>query len=118
MRLPNHKTKIVCTMGRASNSEVMLERLINAGMNVARLNFSHGTLDEHRETIQRIRRVSEKMGRVVGILADLPGPKIRIGKLAKEPITLRRGTIVTFTTENILGNEKVIPCSYKKLPQS
>ncbi len=75
MILPNHKTKIVATIGPASNSPEMLERLILAGMNIARLNFSHGTFDQHAEVIARIRVASKATGRRVAIMGDLPGPR-------------------------------------------
>ncbi len=81
MKLPAHKTKIVCTIGPASRSEALLERLMLQGMNVARLNFAHGTLPGHKEDIQRIRTVAARLQRHCLIMADLPGPKIRIGKL-------------------------------------
>ena len=73
------RTKIVCTIGPASESEEVLERLILAGMDVARLNFAHGTLEEHARVIERIRSLEAKLGKPVAILQDLPGPKIRLG---------------------------------------
>jgi pyruvate kinase len=85
------KTKIVCTIGPASDSLPVLERLIAAGMNVARLNFSHGDAQEHGRVIETIRSAERSTGRRVAIMADLPGPKIRIGQLAKEPIELKDG---------------------------
>src|SRR5512138_3534840 len=88
------KAKIVATIGPASESEETLEKLTLAGMNVARLNFSHGTHEQHAERIKRIRKVSEKLGVCVGILQDLQGPKIRVGELA-EPIQLSEGEDVT-----------------------
>src|SRR5215216_7229380 len=86
----NRKAKIVATIGPASESEEVLEKLILAGMNVARLNFSHGTHQDHAERIARIRRVSEKLDMPVGILQDLQGPKIRVGELP-EPVQLSEG---------------------------
>ena len=88
------KAKIVATIGPASQSEEMLEKLILAGMNVARMNFSHGTHKEHAERIARIRRVSKKLGICVGVLQDLQGPKIRVGELS-EPVQLAEGEDVT-----------------------
>ena len=76
------RAKIVATIGPASESEEALESLIKAGINVARLNFSHGTHQEHEAKIARIRSVSKKLGMPVGILQDLQGPKIRVGKLS------------------------------------
>src|SRR5512143_2089033 len=88
------KAKIVATIGPASESEEVLEKLVLAGVNVARLNFSHGTHEQHAERITRIRKVSEKLGCCVGVLQDLQGPKIRVGELA-EPIQLSEGEEVT-----------------------
>src|SRR5512146_2687771 len=88
------KAKIVATIGPASESEQVLEKLILAGMNVARLNFSHGTHEQHAERIARIRAVSEKLGCCVGVLQDLQGPKIRVGELS-EPMQLSEGEKVT-----------------------
>ncbi|ADI74385.1 pyruvate kinase [Methanohalobium evestigatum Z-7303] len=118
MLLPDHKTKIVCTIGPASSSEAMLKDLILYGMNVARLNFSHGDLEGHREVIHKIRKLSSELDVVVSIMADLPGPKIRIGKLKNEPIHLKKDDKVTLTTENIEGDESVIPVNYSKLSES
>ena len=79
--LPAHKTKIVATIGPASESPEMLARLIRAGLNVARLNFSHGSPARHAEVIRRIRDAARETGRRVAIMADLPGPKLRLGKI-------------------------------------
>ncbi|HPL87259.1 MAG TPA: pyruvate kinase, partial [Deltaproteobacteria bacterium] len=89
--LPKHKTKIVCTIGPASRKKQVLKGLILAGMNVARLNFSHGNLDQHARDIDAIRQVSRMLGRDVAILGDLPGPKIRIGQLESGSCYLKRG---------------------------
>src|SRR5215472_18404645 len=98
MRLPDHKTKIVATIGPASEAPEMLERLVHAGLNVARLNFSHGDFAGHAERIRRIRSASEAVGRNVAIMADLPGPKMRIGTIEPEPIQLHAGENFTLTT--------------------
>ena len=82
------KTKIVCTIGPASESEEMLEKLINAGMNVARLNFSHGNHEEHAARIETIREVSKRIGKVVGILLDTKGPEIRTHKMENGALEL------------------------------
>lgn len=118
MQIPDHKTKIVCTIGPASSSEEMIRKLMLTGMNVARINFSHGNFESHSEVLQRVRKVAAELNRTVAILADLPGPKIRIGKLEKEPIMLHKGNFVTLTVDEELGNEKRIPVSYKQLPES
>jgi pyruvate kinase len=115
--LPNHKTKIVATIGPASESPEMLERLLRAGLNVARLNFSHGDFTEHAARIARIRAAERATGRRVAIMADLPGPKMRIGKIDPEPIQLRAGETFTLTTEDIVGNAQRVSMSFPRLPQ-
>src|SRR5262245_16860871 len=89
--LPLNKTKIVATIGPASNTPPVLEQMIHAGMDVARLNFSHGDFEVHRQNIQTIRAASAAAGRPVAIMADLPGPKIRLGRLSVEKIQLQAG---------------------------
>ena len=106
MTLPNHKTKIVSTIGPASNSPEMLENLIRAGMNIARLNFSHGTFDQHAEVITRIRTASRTTGRRVAIMGDLPGPKMRVGTIEPDPIYLTSGDSFTLTSEQLSGNAR------------
>ena len=118
MQIPDHKTKIVCTIGPSSSSEEVIRELMLAGMNVARINFSHGSFESHSEVIRRVRKVASDLDRTVAILADLPGPKIRIGKLEKEPIMLHKGNFVTLTVDDVPGNEKRISVSYKQLPES
>ena len=118
MRLPAHKTKIVCTIGPASRSEAVMERLMLQGMNVARLNFAHGTLLGHREDIQRIRKVAARLQHHCLIMADLPGPKIRIGQLLEEPLLLAKGDEVVLTVKASMGTPNQIPVEYKRLPES
>ena len=118
MRLPAHKTKIVCTIGPASRSEAVLEQLILQGMNVARLNFAHGTVQGHREDIRRVRAVAARTARSCLIMADLPGPKIRIGKLMHEPLLLEKDQEVILTVQNSVGTADQIPVEYKRLPES
>ncbi|WP_406658048.1 pyruvate kinase [Methanolobus sp. ZRKC2] len=118
MHLPENKTKIVCTIGPASSSEEVLKELIMNGMNVARLNFSHGNLEDQRAVIHRIRSLSSELDKVVTILADLPGPKMRIGKFEKEPVFLKKGNRTILTTKNVLGTESLIPVNYSRLSQS
>ena len=111
------KTKIVATIGPASQDENILEKLIESGMNVARMNFSHGTHEQHAERILRIRRVAEKLGRSVGILQDLQGPKIRVGQL-DDTIQLTEGeTVILYATgATPPGNgEKKIPVDFRQL---
>lgn len=111
------KTKIVATMGPASNSESMLKKLMQAGVNVFRLNFSHGSHAEHQETHDRIRTVAKKLGVEVAILQDLCGPKIRTGDLATPTVTLVAGKQLILTTKIIVGTAEKMSISYSKLPQ-
>jgi pyruvate kinase len=110
-------TKIVCTIGPASSSPSVLGHMIRAGMDVARINFSHGTYDEHLKNIKTIRKVSHGLRRPVAILQDLPGPKLRVGKLALEPMHLRRLDTVTLTTKPSKAKGK-IPVAYPELPKA
>jgi pyruvate kinase len=114
--LPNHKTKIVATIGPASDSPEMLERLIRAGLNIARLNFSHGDFTSHAGTIARIRAAEKATGYRVAIMADLPGPKMRLGKIDPEPIHLLPGGSFILTSEEIVGNAQRVNMSFKNLP--
>jgi pyruvate kinase len=117
MALPRNKTKIVATIGPASEIPEMLACLIRAGLNVARLNFSHGDFASHAERIQRIRSAAEKVGRRVAIMADLPGPKMRIGKIEPEPIQLHSGENFTLTVDEITGDSQRVSVSFKDLPK-
>src|SRR5215467_3795531 len=117
MVLPKNKTKIVATIGPASESPEMLTRLIRAGLNVARLNFSHGDLPKHAEVIRRIRDATRETGRRVAIMADLPGPKMRLGKIASESIQLAPGSHFTLTNEDIVGNAQRVSMSFEPLPR-
>src|SRR5262244_985858 len=117
MMLANNKTKIVATIGPASETPEMLERLIRAGLNVARLNFSHGDLTDHAERIKRIRSAAEAVGRRVAVMADLPGPKMRIGKIEPEPIQLHSGENFILTAEEITGTPQRVSVSFKDLPK-
>lgn len=109
------KTKIVCTIGPASESEEMLEKLILAGMNVARLNFSHGSHEEHGARIQRIREVSKRLNKIVGILLDTKGPEIRTHKMENDAIELATGQKIAISTTEVLGNNEVFSITYDKL---
>jgi len=111
------RTKIVSTLGPATNSPAMIERLIRAGMDVARLNLSYGTLEEHAQYVQIIRKLSKQMARNVAILMDLPGPKYRIGNLKKGWVTLRRGTLIKLITREIEGDADFLPVNLPNLPQ-
>lgn len=116
MRFPTHKTKIVATIGPASGKPEIIEKMITAGMNVARLNFSHSDFAGHKVMIDAIRAASRATGRRVAIMADLPGPKIRIGELAQEPIDLQAGARLVLTTEQAAGDAGRISVSFEKLP--
>ena len=117
MKFPDHKTKIVATIGPASQSKDMLERLISGGMNVARLNFSHGDFKTHAAVIQRIRAAEKATGKKVAIMADLPGPKMRLGKIDPEPIELRAGDTFTLTADDIVGDSQRVSMSFESLPK-
>jgi pyruvate kinase len=116
MTLSEHKTKIVCTIGPASDNIQVLEEMILAGMNVARINFSHGDFTENRRMIETVRQAARSTGRRVAVMADLPGPKIRIGKLAKEPIDLNQDDEFILTTEDITGDAQRMSVSFASLP--
>jgi pyruvate kinase len=114
---PEHKTKIVATIGPASESPETLVRLIRAGMNVARLNFSHGDFSHHAELIHRIRDAARTTARRVAIMADLPGPKMRLGKIEPEPVQLMPGDRFVLTNEDIVGNAQRVSMSFEPLPR-
>lgn len=118
MKLPSHKTKIICTIGPACSTAAVVEELVLAGMSVARLNFSHGTPDSHRREIAAINEVSKKLGRPVGMFADLPGAKIRIGILPNEPLMLQKGELITLSVAPDAASKSFIPVEYKQLPES
>ena len=115
----NKNTKIVCTLGPATDSVTELEQLVCAGMNVARLNFSHGTYNHHLKILKNLRTVEERLKRKVGIMQDLQGPKIRIGEMPEEGIEIKKGKEVEFTIQKIKGkvdNKKtIIPIQYKNI---
>lgn len=109
------KTKIVCTIGPASQSPKILEALIQDGMNVARLNFSHGTHEEHGRKIETIREISDRLRQPVAILQDLGGPKIRIGVMKEGGVELKRGKEFSLTNEVLLGDETRATITYPAL---
>lgn len=100
------KTKIVCTLGPSVDSREMIGKLIDAGMNVARLNFSHANHEEHKNRIQMVREIAKEKGRIVGILADTKGPEIRTGKFEHDAVTFKKGDIVDVVSENIVGTKQ------------
>ena len=118
MKLPAHKTKIVCTIGPASESQEVMERMLLAGMNVARLNFSHGDFEAHGKVIETLRAASRSTGRQVAIMADLSGPKMRIGKLKEEPVELKAGDPFTLTTKEVVGDVGKVSVTFSRLPKA
>ena len=113
-----HHTKIVATIGPASQSEAVIRQLIQAGMSVARLNFSHGNYDDHAAMIARIRQISQELDTPITLLQDLQGPKIRVGALPQGEVTLNAGKTVTLTP-NLETNDApdVIPIDYPHLAE-
>ena len=109
------KTKIICTLGPACENEKTLEKMCVAGMNVARLNFSHGTYDEHLKKITLIKQVREKLGLPISIMLDTKGPEYRIKTFENKKITLKDGDNFIFTTEDVVGNEKIVSVNYDRL---
>jgi len=118
MKLTVNKTKIVCTIGPASNSPERMAQLMQAGMNVARINFSHGDFTTHRTVIENLRAAARAANKRLAILADLPGPKIRIGQLAREPIELHTGDDFILTTEEVAGDARRVSVTLTRLPQA
>ena len=117
MRLRAHKTKITATVGPASASAAVMEDMIRAGMDIARLNFSHGGFDDHGRNIENLRAAARAAGRDVAILADLPGPKIRLGAIAGDSIELVAGQPWTLTTEEVVGDATRAFVSFPELPR-
>ncbi|MGN1094711.1 MAG: pyruvate kinase [Candidatus Neoclostridium sp.] len=110
------KTKIVCTIGPASDDEKTFEQMCLNGLNVARLNFSHGTHEEHKRRIDMIKKVREKLDAPVALMLDTKGPEYRIGSFARSPVTVRAGDDFTFTSRSIAGDEHTVSVSYGNLP--
>ncbi len=110
-------TKIVCTIGPSSHDENTIAEMIKKGMNIARMNLSHGSYQFHSETVEMTRKASEMLHEYTGILLDLQGPKIRTGKLEKEPVVLNRGDKITLTTEETPGDWKRLSINYSQLPE-
>ncbi len=116
MTLPANKTKLVCTIGPASAAPEMMVRMLDAGMNVARLNFSHGDFAGHKAVIERLRGAARSAGKRLAIMADLPGPKMRIGQLREEPIELLRDQDFTLTADDVVGDRTRASVSFERLP--
>jgi pyruvate kinase len=117
MTLRSRRAKVIATLGPATSSDERLEALLRAGVDVVRLNFSHGTRQEHGERVARVRALADRIGRTVGVLQDLQGPKIRTGRLdGGGPVTLETGQELTITTRPLLGNDRIVSTTYEALP--
>ena len=110
------RAKIVCTLGPAVETPEKIKELIAAGMNMARLNLSHGSYEEHQGRLDRVRQAAESMGKAVAVLVDLQGPKIRLARFENGPHELARGDIFTITTDEIAGTKERVGTTYKGLP--
>jgi pyruvate kinase len=110
------RTKIVATLGPASSDPKTLERMIEAGLDVVRMNFSHGTADEHRKRVELVRSLARRAGRAVGVLVDLQGPKIRIGKFEQGRINLESGKVFVLDADREVGDQGAVGLDYKDLP--
>ena len=109
------RTKIICTIGPASDNEETLTQMCLAGMNVARLNFSHGDHEEHQAKIDLIKKVREKLDLPIAIMLDTKGPEYRIKTFANKKVMLKEGETFTFTTEDVVGDETRVSVTYKNL---
>ena len=110
------RTKIVATLGPASSDARTLSRMIDAGLDVVRMNFSHGTADEHAKRVNLVRSLARKAGRAVGVLVDLQGPKIRIGRFKDGKILLKAGEKFVLDADCAMGDAHTVGLDYKKLP--
>ncbi len=110
------KTKIICTIGPSSESEEMITKLCEAGMNVARLNFSHGTHEEHKVKIDTLKKVRQKLNYPLAIMLDTKGPEYRVGVFENKKVEIADGAEFTFTTDEIIGDTSRVSVSYKNLP--
>ena len=115
MLAPN-KTKLVCTIGPASDSPEVMRKMLNAGMNIARINYSHGDFTNHKSAIINLRQTARASGNALTIMADLPGPKIRVGQMVRERIELKRGDVLALTTDKIIGNQQRVSVNFQRLP--
>ncbi len=115
--MTNKNTKIVCTIGPVTKSEEMLSKLLQSGMNIARLNFSHGDFEEHQISVDNLRKAVSNTGINGFILQDLSGPKIRLGKFETERVNLVAGNTITITTEDIVGNTEKVSINYPNFPK-
>ncbi len=110
------KTKIICTLGPASRDEKTIEKMLLSGMNVARINFSHGTHEYHKETIDTFRKVRDRLNLPAAVMLDTKGPEIRLRDFEGGKVTLKKGEVFTLTTKELMGNSEIASISYKDLP--
>src|ERR1700677_2642486 len=115
--IADRRTKIVGTIGPATSSPEMLAKIVEAGLNVARLNFSHGTHEDHDKVITELRRISKEQNAPIALLQDLQGPKIRISKVKNGSIMLKDDQKITITTKKLIGDEKILSTDFMSLPQ-
>jgi pyruvate kinase len=111
------RAKIVCTLGPATSSDEQVTRLVEAGMDIARLNFSHGDRADHKRVYDAVRSAADSTGRAVGILADLQGPKIRLGRFAAGPVNWQTGETVRITVDDVAGTHDRVSTTYKQLAE-
>jgi pyruvate kinase len=114
----NRSTKIVATLGPASQDDSIFTGMVRAGLNVVRLNFSHGTYADHARSVEMVRRVSENLARPICLLQDLQGPKIRVGEFTSDTVKLEAGQRFILTTASVLGNKNLVSVDYQDLPAS
>src|SRR5512143_2468643 len=115
MRLASHKTKIVATIGPASQSPEVMRQMLEAGMDVARINFSHGDFGSHQRVMDNLRQAAQAVGRRLAIMADLPGPKMRLGQISPEPVELIPEASFSLTTEEVIGDASHATVSFASL---
>src|SRR4030042_2267771 len=111
------KTKIICTLGPATDSEAVLRQLFGNGMNVARLNFSHGTLEDHRTRTEQFKKIRDETGIPAGLLLDTRGPEIRIKQFANKEVDLAPGASFILTVDDVPGTEAVVSVTYEGFPR-
>ena len=111
------KTKIICTLGPASDTREMIRSLIEGGMDMARFNFSHGTHESHQQTFRNLLAIRNDMGKPVGAILDSRGPEVRIGTLKGGKVTLKDNQIFTLTTKQIEGDSNIVSVTYEDLPK-
>src|SRR5690349_14845675 len=116
MKTPN-KTKIVATIGPASASKEVLKQLIEAGMSICRINFSHGNYETVKKVLHNVRELNKELGTYVGVLADLQGPKLRIGEVKGGGVEIIQGKELTITTKECLSDEKLVYITYPEFPK-